>query len=211
MSRLLSIMRFVLLHLAVGSFGVVMTMWAAKADPLDPTAVLRQLAPTQKPLVRSLNAPKESRTPTYLPGEKTFIRSIPTRGLTVEMKQEVGKIIDARMPPRIDIEITFDLDSDSIDSSSVPDLNALGLALLDPLLAKSRIILNGHTDAKGSREYNLALSQRRAESVRDFLLTRFPIDANQLVAIGFGEERLRNILDPEAAENRRVEVVNMGE
>lgn len=82
--------------------------------------------------------------------------------------------------------------------------------LIDPLLSNSRIVLNGHTDATGSNEYNLELSERRAVSVRHYLLAHFPIEDSRLISIGFGEERLKNTYDPEAAENRRVEIVNMG-
>ena len=70
-------------------------------------------------------------------------------------------------------------------------------------------LVAGHTDAKGSDVYNLDLSDRRAKSVQNFLIEQFDIDPKQLVAIGFGEEQLKNKEDPRAAENRRVQVVNM--
>ena len=67
----------------------------------------------------------------------------------------------------------------------------------------------GHTDAHGAADYNLGLSNARAKSVRDFLIAKFHIEPEQLVAVGFGEEELKNKDDPEADENRRVQVVNM--
>jgi len=181
----------------------------ADAQDLNASDIVRRLSVAKKPRTRSIGK-QDGGAPAYSAEEKSLIRSLPTRGLKVQMKQEIGKIIDDRKPPRLDIEIQFDFNSDAITSGSVPDLNALGTALIDPSLSGSRIILNGHTDAKGSNDYNLDLSERRAVSVRHYLLEHFPIEDTRLIAIGFGEERLKNNHDPEAAENRRVEIVNMG-
>src|SRR4029078_9457518 len=57
--------------------------------------------------------------------------------------------------------------------------------------------------------YNLSLSDQRAESVAEFLIENFHIDPKQLVAIGFVQKKLKNRENPLAAENRRVQVVNM--
>ncbi|OCW59483.1 OmpA family protein [Hoeflea olei] len=180
----------------------------ALAQDLDADAIVKSLSVAKKPRTRSLGK-QDPAGPAYSQEDKNLIRSIPTRGLKVSMKQQVGELIDTYKPPRLDIEIQFDFNSDTVRSESVPDLNALGTALLHPSLADARIILNGHTDAKGTSDYNLDLSERRAVAVRDYLISHFPID-HRLIAIGFGEERLKNTHDPEAGENRRVEVVNMG-
>lgn len=78
------------------------------------------------------------------------------------------------------------------------------------LLAKrdARIILQGNTDERGSREYNLALGQKRAEAVRRALALLGVSDA-QMEAVSFGEERLRNEGDTEEAhaENRRTDLI----
>ena len=179
------------------------------AQDLDAKDIVRSLSVPKMPRTRSLGK-QDAGAPAYSEQDKSLIRSIPTRGLKVSMKKQIGEIIDTYEPPRLDIEIEFDFNSDTVRADSVPDLNALGTALMHPSLAQSRIILNGHTDAKGSNDYNLELSERRAASVRDYLISHFPIDDNRLIAIGFGEERLKNAHDPEASENRRVEVVNMG-
>jgi peptidoglycan-associated lipoprotein len=72
----------------------------------------------------------------------------------------------------------------------------------------ARVILQGNTDERGSREYNLALGQKRAEAVRRALGVLGVPDA-QLEAVSFGEEKLRNEGDSEAAhaENRRTDIV----
>jgi peptidoglycan-associated lipoprotein len=78
------------------------------------------------------------------------------------------------------------------------------------LLARrdARVILQGNTDERGSREYNLALGQKRAEAVRKALAALGVSDA-QVEAVSFGEEKLRNEGDTEEAhaENRRTDVV----
>lgn len=72
----------------------------------------------------------------------------------------------------------------------------------------ARVILQGNTDERGSREYNLALGQKRAEAVRRALGVLGVPDA-QMEAVSFGEEKLRNEGDTEAAhaENRRTDIV----
>jgi outer membrane protein OmpA-like peptidoglycan-associated protein len=112
--------------------------------------------------------------------------------------------------PNVNIEIYFDYNSAVIKQESMPSLLALGQALVDQRLRNHRFIVGGHTDGVGSRAYNLKLSQERAEAVRYFLVQRFPLSPEALTAFGFGKESLRDPANPEAAINRRVQVINMG-
>ena len=64
----------------------------------------------------------------------------------------------------------------------------------------------GHTDAKGSASYNQRLSEKRAQSVRKYLVQRFPLQPDALVSIGLGETQLKRPAEPNAGINRRVEV-----
>jgi len=68
----------------------------------------------------------------------------------------------------------------------------------------------GHTDAKGTRDYNLKLSQQRADAIREALINPFGIKPARIEAVGLGEEQLLNRSNPEAAENRRVQLINIG-
>ncbi|MFN3716583.1 MAG: peptidoglycan-associated lipoprotein Pal [Thiobacillus sp.] len=72
----------------------------------------------------------------------------------------------------------------------------------------ARAILQGNTDERGSREYNLALGQKRAEAVRK-ALGLLGVSDVQIEAVSFGEEKPRNEGNDEAAyaENRRVDLV----
>ena len=83
-------------------------------------------------------------------------------------------------------------------------------ALYHPYLQGYRFLIVGNTDAKGSREYNLKLSQQRADSIRDALINPFGISPSRIEAVGLGEEQLLNPAKPDAAENRRVQLINIG-
>ncbi|MDV7400154.1 OmpA family protein, partial [Arthrospira platensis SPKY1] len=69
--------------------------------------------------------------------------------------------------------------------------------------------IEGHTDAQGAEAYNQTLSQRRADSVKKALVTRYGIAAERVKAIGYGESRPVASNDTAAgrAENRRVVAV----
>jgi outer membrane protein OmpA-like peptidoglycan-associated protein len=110
--------------------------------------------------------------------------------------------------PSVDLEVQFEYDSAILTPQAVETLTPLGHALSDARLADGAFLIAGHTDAKGSSSYNLRLSQRRAEAVRQFLIDNFKIAPERLVAKGFGEQRLKVQQTPRAAENRRVQIVN---
>lgn len=140
----------------------------------------------------------------------TKLREFKTRQITVEDRTEVAKLVEESEAPNVDIQIFFAFDSADILPAALPSLNELGKALTDPKLQGAAFLIAGHTDAKGGDDYNLALSQRRAEAVRLFLVKTYHVDEGRLSAIGFGKEQLKNKENPFADENRRVQIVNTG-
>jgi outer membrane protein OmpA-like peptidoglycan-associated protein len=112
--------------------------------------------------------------------------------------------------PNITVEVQFDFDSDWILPESWVTVAQMADALHHPLLLSSKFAIVGHTDAKGSREYNLELSNRRALSVMEMLEATFNVDPAMLVAVGFGEEQLRDPQNPDGGVNRRVQLINIG-
>lgn len=106
----------------------------------------------------------------------------------------------------INVEVYFDFDSSKLTARAQKQLAALGKALASDDLSGSRYLIAGHTDAKGSAEYNQKLSARRAEAVRRHLLQQHAIDPKRLVSVGLGETRLYAPKDPNSAINRRVEI-----
>lgn len=129
-------------------------------------------------------------------------------GLNLQEREELYEA--ARPLPQIALEINFAFDSAELLPDARPRLDSLGQALSRPNLQPNNIFISGHTDHKGTADYNLKLSERRAASVVDYLLSKYPLDRNNLAAVGYGFEKLKNTTDPLSGENRRVEIVNGG-
>ncbi|MBZ2168576.1 MULTISPECIES: OmpA family protein [Marinobacter] len=112
-----------------------------------------------------------------------------------------GDQIELIMPGNI----TFDLNESSIKPSFVDTLDSVGLVLQE--FDKTSIQIAGHTDSSGSQSYNQLLSERRASSVRDFLMNR-GIQPQRTRAVGYGERYPVASNDTPAGreQNRRVEL-----
>lgn len=110
----------------------------------------------------------------------------------------------------VNLSISFDYKSAKIGQESFKQLKQLADALSNPELKSRKILIAGHTDAKGSKAYNLKLSNERANAVRTFLLALNPDIEDRLETVGCGFSILENPGDPLAAENRRVQVINLG-
>lgn len=110
--------------------------------------------------------------------------------------------------PRADVEVLFDLDSAAVTVLAKVSLDQLGAALTDPRLAGQKFVVAGHTDGYGPDGYNVVLSQRRAEAVRQYMIDTFKLDPANLIARGFGKSQLKNKRNPFAKENRRVQIIN---
>lgn len=111
---------------------------------------------------------------------------------------------------QFNVQIDFDYNSDRIMPRSYEAIGAIADALHTPYLMGQKFVIIGNTDAKGSREYNLGLSMRRANAVREALATTFRVPASQLYAVGLGEENPADPAQPDAAVNRRVQLINIG-
>ncbi len=133
-----------------------------------------------------------------------------TRSLSAPGTRGVGARYKSK--PSIDLPIQFEFNSHAISGGSKVQMSQLGNALNNPALAGQRILIEGHTDDRGSDEYNLLLSGRRAESVRRMLVEQFGVDAGRLQVKGFGESSpvASNAEEAGRARNRRVTFVNLG-
>lgn len=177
----------------------------ASAAELSDQQIIEKLK--QPRITRSLSGTTVE-APAMKPGEKALLDKIrKTRSLSASDRQQVAEIAKSR--PAIDLEIYFDYNSAAVSPKAESQLHSLGKALTSPDLAGSVMMLGGHTDAKGNDSYNQSLSERRAETVRKFLIETYKVPAENLVSAGYGESELKNKVDPYAAENRRVQVVNM--
>jgi outer membrane protein OmpA-like peptidoglycan-associated protein len=118
-------------------------------------------------------------------------------------------VASAQSMPAIDLEIYFGFNSAAITPEAEPQLRELGAALSDVRLKGATISINGHTDGVGGDAFNKRLSERRAVSIKGYLVDNFQLSPANLRTVGFGKSRPKNKIDPNAPENRRVEVVNL--
>lgn len=100
--------------------------------------------------------------------------------------------------------VYFELDSSEVNADDRATVAAHGKHLADN--ADEEVTLEGHADERGSREYNLALGERRANAVRQLLLVEGAA-ADQINSVSFGEEKAVETCHDEScwAANRRVE------
>jgi outer membrane protein OmpA-like peptidoglycan-associated protein len=106
--------------------------------------------------------------------------------------------------------IQFAFDSADLLPQSVETLKNLGNALNQELKDQKSFLIEGHTDAKGTRQYNDELSKRRADAVRDYLVKDMGVSADRLQTVGKGSSDPALPKRPYAAQNRRVVIVNTG-
>ncbi len=101
--------------------------------------------------------------------------------------------------------VYFDFDTSTIKDEFKPMLKAHAQYLMDH--PDAHVTLEGNTDERGSREYNMALGERRAKSVYQYL-TLLGVSSSQLQTVSFGEERPAALGHDEQAwsKNRRVEL-----
>jgi outer membrane protein OmpA-like peptidoglycan-associated protein len=197
--------------LSVLTIGAALSVGMAKAaDDVTEDQILRALAPTKKPLTRGLSAGPQTQTDPAADAEGKFMQTLrnrPTRSLSATEREEIATITKDK--PKIDLEINFGYNSADISAKSLPSVQALGRALSNPDLKGSTFVVAGHTDAAGSDTYNQDLSERRADSIKRYLVDKLGIAGTDLVTVGYGKSKLKDPAHPMAEVNRRVQVVNM--
>ncbi|CAN0579071.1 unnamed protein product, partial [Ectocarpus sp. 12 AP-2014] len=118
------------------------------------------------------------------------------------------------LAPKVDLDsLTFETGSAAIRPSQAEDLSELGFTILqiiddDP---GAVFLVEGHTDAVGSASYNLALSDRRAETVALALTEYFDVPPQNLITQGYGESDLKIPVLTDERANRRAAVRNISD
>ena len=90
--------------------------------------------------------------------------------------------------PHIDLSIQFGFNSAELTDAGRRDLDEAGVAI-NRHFGDRRFVLAGHTDSLGSEDYNLSLSQDRADAARRYLIEQHEIPPERLEAVGYGESQ----------------------
>lgn len=149
-------------------------------------------SPTPDEIIRALKPPEQ---PAEAPS-----RSL--RGIRVVPSEQPK-------PPSIDLYVNFKFNSSEVDPASLTVLKSLSAALNSSELRQAKLLIIGHTDAKGGDDYNLLLSTKRSIAVRDLLISAFKVDGSKIIATGKGKSELKDASKPFDGINRRVEIRNV--
>ncbi len=133
-----------------------------------------------------------------------------TRGLVIGVKPESAAEPTARPASKKSLNtagmpVLFHFGKTTLVESSMPYLDQVGKLMQRAENSRETLIIEGHTDAVGSDEYNERLSELRALAVKQYLVEQYRIDPIRLFPQGRGESLLRDQKNPQASVNRRVE------
>lgn len=106
-------------------------------------------------------------------------------------------------PRSFALQLQFGFDSHQLTPAIKRQLDAVAEGI--QIAAPAKVLVEGHADASGSADYNMALSKKRALAVKRYLVNQHHLDPDVLVVTGEGENRPLNAENPFAAENRRVQ------
>ena len=152
-------------------------------------------------------------TATGTSGNEAALREALARQVAVDRRFTLGQIrsipeVRALVPPVTIDAITFDTGSAAISPDQARQLSTLGSVISDAVAQNPRemFLIEGHTDTVGADAANLALSDRRAESVALALSEYFDVPPENLVVQGYGEQFLQVREEGDVRENRRAAV-----
>lgn len=120
--------------------------------------------------------------------------------------RSLGRNLVVEAAPSVSLTIGFDFDSAKLSAGSRQQLEQLSAALQSDDLSSLKFLIEGHTDATGQIDYNQKLSERRAQAVKAFLVSR-GMESAGLRAVGKGSSDLLKPNEPKSGANRRVKIV----
>jgi outer membrane protein OmpA-like peptidoglycan-associated protein len=112
--------------------------------------------------------------------------------------------------PQVTFDIKFDPDSPIVRPESYATVGRIADALGSPALLSTAFLVVDHINSGGRRDFNVTLTQRRADAVRDILSTTFKISSKRVHALGLGEEQFLDATRPPAPSNLRLQIIAVG-
>jgi outer membrane protein OmpA-like peptidoglycan-associated protein len=179
----------------------------------SPEEIIRQLTPRGLPHMGTTSpaGPNPAISPTNAPSALPAPVSSEHNNPPTEPVGSLPSPTPAGAHPSVTLRtITFEFGSARLEPGSIEQLRNLGIALNQLTAAEAKLLIEGHTDRKGTRAYNDELSKRRADAVKDYLVREMGVSADRLDTVGKGFSEPANLKNPYAPENRRVVVVNIG-
>jgi len=116
----------------------------------------------------------------------------------------------AEQAPTVALDITFMTGSAELTPQAKEVVRRLASALNSEQLTQFHFRVEGHTDAAGGDDYNMKLSEKRAEAVKTALVSGYKVSPDRLEAVGLGKTKPLDPTDPMNPLNRRVQIVNTG-
>jgi OmpA-OmpF porin, OOP family len=193
------------------------TLWALAASASAQTSpssdqIINALKPTPQGLhtaaTRGIRPIAPSAGSDVVPASTTPAPSAPSTA------SKTGKpaVAHATDTPSVNLYVPFENGSAELTPAAIAALDELGKALTSSTLAGFKFKIEGHTDTVGSKNYNLELSDRRAEAVSAYLEQKFGLSQTRLETVGLGSTHLLVPTPDQTPEprNRRVTVINLG-
>lgn len=112
--------------------------------------------------------------------------------------------------PHFFAEILFDVDAAVVRPDSYRTLGRIADTLTHPSMLGYKFLIVAHTASGGRRDFNLTLSQRRADVIRDVLVNTFKVSPKRLMTLGLGEEQLLDRARPGAPVNQQIQFATVG-
>jgi len=182
---------------------------AGKIDQVRQDLLEEKPGIAEKPLLDTIKTGEDSGTSPTVKGPLAGA-STPGFSNLDDLLAQTGPLSKETAPIRMDSDVLYDYNRYDLKPDAVESLKKLGIIIQrNPQLIFS---IEGHSDSSGSQEYNLQLSQQRAEAVKAWLLQNMGIDESRITTFGFGSTRLivpatEPFDEAREAPNRRVEIV----
>jgi OmpA-OmpF porin, OOP family len=203
-------MRAALTFTAVVVVGLAQTPWLSvrAADPPSASSLIQSLTPGSAGTTRGIRLGGQPPAPASAPSGTPASTGSTARPAAAKPAQQ-----PAENQGEARLSIPFASGSAEISPAAARVLDELGKALTSPTLAGYKFRVEGHTDTVGAPDMNKSLSDQRANSVTEYLVTKCNIDRSRLTPVGMGEEGLLVATGPGVsnAANRQVRVVNLGQ
>jgi OmpA-OmpF porin, OOP family len=166
-------------------------------------ALAASVAAAQEPADGKVPADKIEQQLTPAPGTPMLT----PRGLRVLDKSAAEQ---QKQMPASRLDIKFKVNSAVLTDQGKDQIKELAQAINSEGLTKYSFRIEGHTDSTGRPEHNMVLSKRRAEAVKDYLVSAYNVPKKRLRVVGRGQNDPISGSAPTDPANRRVEVINIG-